>query len=229
MAHARYLREKTRSMRIERKLTIDELAERMGLSRSTIYYWVRDLPIPGSGPGGGWPQDAQRKGTRAMQRKYRRLREEAYRAGAEEYERLAEDPTFRDFVCMYVAEGSKRNRNAVAICNSDPVVMSLANRWMRELASKDVRYWIQYHADQDLDGLRRFWGERLGIEPASIRAQRKSNSNQLAKRSWRSRHGVLQVCASDTRFRARMQAWIDRLRSDWAVDSRSTSGRGAAW
>ena len=53
MAHAAYLREKARSMRVERQLTIDELAERLALSRSTIYYWVRDLPIPGSGSGGG--------------------------------------------------------------------------------------------------------------------------------------------------------------------------------
>ncbi len=57
-------------MRIERKLTIDELAERLALSRSTIYYWVRDLPIPGSGSGGGFPTHAQGKGTIAMQRKF---------------------------------------------------------------------------------------------------------------------------------------------------------------
>jgi hypothetical protein len=35
---------------------------------------VRDLPIPGSGSGGGWSERAQRKGSRAMQRKYRLLR-----------------------------------------------------------------------------------------------------------------------------------------------------------
>jgi hypothetical protein len=52
IAHAAYLREKARSMRIERQFTIDELAERLALSRSTVYYWVRDLPIPGSGSGG---------------------------------------------------------------------------------------------------------------------------------------------------------------------------------
>lgn len=105
MAHARYLREKARSMRIERKLTIDELAERLALSRSTIYYWVRDLPIPGSGSGTGWPAAAQRKGTIAMQRKFRLLREEAYREGIATYRELAVDPTFRDFVCLYIAEG----------------------------------------------------------------------------------------------------------------------------
>ncbi len=42
---------KARSLRLERRLTIDELAARLALPRTTIYYWVRDLPIPGSGPG----------------------------------------------------------------------------------------------------------------------------------------------------------------------------------
>lgn len=46
MAYPSYIREKARQLRIEKKLTIDELAERLALSRSTIYYWVRDIPIP---------------------------------------------------------------------------------------------------------------------------------------------------------------------------------------
>jgi predicted DNA-binding transcriptional regulator AlpA len=61
MAHPAYLREKARSMRLKRGYTIDELAERLALSRSTIYYWVRDLPIPHSGGRAGWPESARRK------------------------------------------------------------------------------------------------------------------------------------------------------------------------
>jgi hypothetical protein len=53
MAHPFYLRDKARSLRAERRLSIDELAERLALQRSTSCYWVRDIPIPGSGPGGG--------------------------------------------------------------------------------------------------------------------------------------------------------------------------------
>ena len=111
MAHPSYLREKARQLRLERRFTIDQLAERLALPRSTIYYWVRDLPIPGSGPGGEWPAAAQRKGTRAMKRKYRLLREAAYREGVSEYEELLHEPTFRDFVCLYIGEGYKRSRN----------------------------------------------------------------------------------------------------------------------
>lgn len=215
MAHASYIREKARSMRVERKLTIDQLSERLGLSRSTIYYWVRDLPIPGSGPGGVFSEAARRKGNLAMQRKYRRLREQAYKQGAEEFDELAKEATFRDFVSLYVAEGSKRNRNAVAICNSDPAVMSVATRWMRRLSNKPIDFGIQYHADQDVEQLRAFWGEVLDVAPDEIKLQRKSNSNQLAGRHWRSRHGVIAARMHDTLLRARMQAWMDRLRDDW--------------
>jgi excisionase family DNA binding protein len=215
MAHAPYLREKARTLRRERRLTIDELAERLALSRSTIYYWVRDLPIPGSGPGGDFPESARRKGNRAMQRKYRRLREEAYRKGWRSFDELVREQSFRDFVCLYIAEGSKRCRNRVAVCNSDPAIVRLAARWLRRLTHKPPIFSIQYHADQDLPRLRRFWGDALDADPRAIRVQRKSNSAQLASRSWRSEHGVLTVAVDDTLLHARLRAWMDRLRETW--------------
>jgi transposase len=50
MSHPPYLRAKARELRTERRLTIDEIAERLALSRTTIYHWVRDLaPIERSG------------------------------------------------------------------------------------------------------------------------------------------------------------------------------------
>jgi arylsulfatase A-like enzyme len=116
---------------------------------------------------------------------------------------------------MYIGEGSKRNRNAVAICNSDPNVMVLADRWIRRFTRNPIRYSIQYHADQDPDELRRMWADLLDIDADEIRLQRKSNSNQLTGRTWRSRYGVLTISTSDTYFRARLQAWIDRIIAEW--------------
>jgi hypothetical protein len=63
--------------------------------------------------------------------------------------------------------------------------------------------------------LRGFWGGVLGIEPEAIKLQRKSNSNQLSGRQWRSRHGVIAVRVPDTLLRARLQAWMDCLRAEW--------------
>jgi hypothetical protein len=77
------------------------------------------MPIPRSG--GGSPESARLKGNRAMQRKYRLLREDAYAEGRREFGRLALEPTFRDFVCLYIGEGYKRNRNCGALNTRTPV------------------------------------------------------------------------------------------------------------
>ncbi len=214
MAHPVYLRAKARELRVSRGLTIDELADCLALSRTTIYSWVRDLPVPSSGS--GLPTWGQQLGTKAMQRKYHLLREHAYEEGRASFDVLTADQTFRDFICLYIAEGYKRSRNTVAISNSDPWVMCLADRWMHHLTTRTLAYSIQYHADQDLDELRRFWGAALGVDGDRIRMQRKSNSNQLTGRIWRCEHGVLQVAAYDTLLRARLQAWMDCLRASWA-------------
>jgi transcriptional regulator with XRE-family HTH domain len=212
MSHPAFLRAKARELRTERQLTIDEIAERLALPRTTIFYWVRDLPIPVAQ---GFPSGAQIKGTRAMQAKYRQARESAYEDGRATFTSLATDPSFRDFVCLYLAEGYKRRRNCVEVCNSDPAVVKLCDAWLRRLTSKPLHHSIQYHAEQDLDALRRFWSIELGIDPEAIRLQRKSNSNQLAKRTWRSVHGVLTVTVYDTLLRARVGAWMDLLRESW--------------
>jgi hypothetical protein len=215
MAHAAYIREKAREMRRDRRLTLDEIAERLALPRTTIYYWIRDLPVPDEVTHSDKRQAARRRGNRAMRRKYRLLREAAYREGRESFDKLAQDPTFRDFVALYIAEGSKRDRNRVAICNSDPAVVKIARRWLLCLTERPLNYSIQYHADQDLSALRAFWGKILSIDGAGIRLTRKSNSNQLSGRIWRSAHGVLTVDVHDTLLRAQIQAWMDRLRASW--------------
>jgi transcriptional regulator with XRE-family HTH domain len=211
MAHPAYIREKARELRTERRLSIVEIAERLGLPKTTVFYWVRDIPLQRprrANPG-------QRRGNRGMRRKYRELREAAYAEGEREFTELAASPTFTDFVCLYIAEGYKRTRSTVALCNSDPRVVALATRWIRRFSRNQVRFFLQYHADQDVEQLRRFWGDVVDVDPAEIGLQRKSNSNQLRRRTWRSRNGVLTVCAYDTLFRARLQAWIDRLQDTW--------------
>jgi hypothetical protein len=221
VAHPDYIRRKAISLRRTQKLTIDEIADCLSLPRTTVYHWVREIEIPRK-PGAAFPRSpverpsaAQRKGTLAMQERWRTIREESYKEGLAEFPSLCGEPTFRDFVCMYIGEGYKRRRTQVALCNSDPAVVKLAQTWIKRFSINPVKYSIQYHADQQLDELRRFWSRRLDIEPDEIRFQRKSNSNQLSGRKWRSRYGVLNVHAADTRFRARLQAWIDLVEADW--------------
>jgi hypothetical protein len=45
----------------------------------------------------------------------------------------------------------------------------MAAGWLGVLTTKRLTYALQYHADQDLDELRVFWGTVLGIDGIVIR------------------------------------------------------------
>ena len=150
-----------------------------------------------------------------MQRKYRRLRDEAYELGRWEFPRLTRFPTFRDFVCLYIGEGYKRSRNTASVANSDAAAMRLAVYWFEQFTTKRMIFAIQHHKDQRPKTLQTYWRRELRIPEMEIEFLRKSNSGQLAHRTWRSKYGVLTVKVHDTCLRARVQGWIDCMRSDW--------------
>lgn len=209
MAHPAYLRAKARELRINKHLSLDEIADRLALPKTTVYYWIVDLPL------GRERRESPQNGTRAMQAKYRRIREAAYEQGRAEFDELRGLPTFRDFVVLYIAEGYKRSRNTVSLCNSDPAIVALAANWLRRLSDRVPTVSVQYHVDQDTKALASFWGDRLGVDPGDVRFHPKTNSSELRTRTWRCAHGVAAVAVHDTRFRARLQAWIDQMRDAW--------------
>ena len=143
------------------------------------------------------------------------LREAAYEEGRQTFDALCAEPSFRDFVNLYIAEGYRRNRNCVSLANSDAAVIAVAATWMRRLSRNKLDCRLQYHADQDLDELRAYWGRALNVEPELIGVSAKSNSGQLGGRTWRSRYGVCTVRTNDTYLRARLQAWMDCLKGEW--------------
>jgi hypothetical protein len=223
VSHAPHLREKARALRRERDLTIDEIAARLALSRTTVWSWVADLPRRSARPTTA-QERARRRGANAVKRKHALLRDAAYAEAASAFAVRCDEPTFRDFVCLYVGEGTKRARNTVALANSDPAVILLAHGWISALSARPLELWLQYHADQDPAVLQTYWAGLLGCSPGSVRLQRKSNSSQLRRRTWRSRYGVLTVRSHDTLLRARLDAWMNCLRAEWRDLDSPTSG-----
>ncbi len=207
-----HLRIKAIALRTERSLTLDEIVERLALPKTTVYHWIKDIPIPYTER----QTEAQRKKAEAVRMKYAALRDEAYQQGWDEAPALLNNPSFRDFVVLYMAEGSKRSRERVEFVNSDMQMIRLAKLWFSEFVDKTrMRYRLQYHADHDVDELKQYWSAALNINPDDIKLMRKSNSGRLAGRQFRSRYGVISVSVADTYLRARLQAWMDYVKAQW--------------
>lgn len=196
-----------RSLRVEQRLTVDELAGRLSLPRSTIYYWVRDLPLRGGA------RDATRG--EAAHKFSGERGEAAYEEGLETFEELSAQPTFRDFVCIYLVQGDQRDRTCVALTNSDPAVMRLVSRWIGRLTDRAPFLSLQYGPDQSLKDLRRFWSETTGAEPRAIRVRRSAAREFEAQAVPYLPHGLLTVGVDDTLLRARLKGWMHRARETW--------------
>jgi hypothetical protein len=212
MAHQYdHLREKAIRLRTEQNMTLQDIMERLSLPKTTIYYWIKDIPIPRTEK----QTAAQRRKHEQNRARYAALREAAYQQGLAEAPGLLQDLRFRDFVVLYMAEGTKRRRNEVSFVNSDPDMVCLAHRWIVRFTTNKMGYCLQYHADHDEAELKEYWAGILGIQPDIIKSIRKSNSNQLSGRQFRSVYGLLTVRVGDTYLRARLQAWMDTVKAQW--------------
>jgi transposase len=199
---------KARQLRRNGKF-LDEISEFLGINRSTVYGWVRDVPFAGKSKR---REQASRHANEQMQAKYAALRHEAY-VGMDL--RVLNDPLIRDFVVMYLAEGYRRNRNVVHICNTNPAIMRLSLEALRKLGlSNRLAFKLLLYPDHDDQTKKRFWARYLGITSNQIDVWR-PEKKQRPSRYRRSEHGIMYMSTGDTYLRSRLQALMDAVETSW--------------
>lgn len=200
--------------------TIDEICLRLNKSKSTVYGWIKDIPIRFSGQSRNQGRTdaqikAQKKASEANKLKHQLLRDNAYNSAYKQADSLLQNAIFRDFINIYLGEGFRKTRHVVSVANSNPSIIKLSQLIISQNSKKDLFFNLQYHEDQNIDELKKFWALQLNINKESIKVLRKSNSNKLSGRNWASKYGVLTVGVYDTFLRSKIQAWMDYVQEDW--------------
>lgn len=167
-----------------------EIARLVAVSRSTVSLWVRDIELTPeqhaallvrnpayNGQRNGWAANVERG----------RLRRRTFQlAGRRRVRRL--EPLYVAGCMLYWAEGDKR-RNRVELSNSDPEVIRLFARFLREcLGVPDERMRIYCHLFADHVTRQReveqFWLDVAGLPATCLR---KSSVNRYSRSSQRKR------------------------------------------
>lgn len=175
MVHVkRELQARARELRLAGK-TYDEIVAELGVSKSSVSLWVRDLPRPKP----RWV-DVER-----MQQMHDRLMEQ--RRGQEgERQRLTDDAV-RDVgelsdrelllvgTALYWAEGQKSKsysrREWLSFINSDPRMIHVFVRWLEILGVGRDRFscTVCIHDTADVAEATRYWAAIVGIPPERFR------------------------------------------------------------
>jgi transcriptional regulator with XRE-family HTH domain len=145
-------------------MTVPDIAAELGVSKSSVSLWVRDVPVP----------PMARRQTRSQTphpHKLRRLAEieEMDRRGLERLGALDEQAFLAAGAALYAGEGAKGE--GVVFANTDPALLDLHMRWIRhffEIDEQRLRGSLYLHRGLDVAAATDFWSHRLGIPVAQF-------------------------------------------------------------
>jgi predicted transcriptional regulator len=145
-------------------LPLAEIAARLGVSRSSVSVWVRDVEF--SAP--VRPARGRRREPNALQRRRQAEIDRLVAEGQERIGRLSEREFLVAGVALYAGEGSKTD-GSVLFANSDPRMIAFFCAWLRryfEIDEARLRVRLYLHEGLDLAAAVAFWSGVTGI-PAS--------------------------------------------------------------
>jgi hypothetical protein len=166
MGYRGKLLERRQARRLRRTgLPLAEIAARVGVSKSSVSLWVRDVsfdgPVVSSARG-------RRRDPNALQRRKQGEIERLLEEGRVRIGRLSEREFLVAGVALYAGEGSKGD-GVVKFANSDPRMVVFFCSWLRHFFEVDesrLRVHLYLHQGLDLASAVAFWSEVTGI-PAS--------------------------------------------------------------
>jgi hypothetical protein len=158
--------EKARLMRAE-NMTLADIAATLGVSKSSVSLWVRDVPFTPSKRRYG-PQRRQHPAHTAKLRQIEELNE----LGVQRIGTLGEDAFLAAGVALYAGEGAKTD-GAVKFANTDPAMIAFFCAWLRRFFTIDesrLRVCVYLHEGLDLQSAEEHWSRTTGVPRDQFRA-----------------------------------------------------------
>jgi hypothetical protein len=147
-------------------LPLAEIALRVGVSKSSVSLWVRDVefePVPR-------PPRGCRRAPNALQRRRQAEIDRMVEEGRARIGRLSEREFLVAGVALYAGEGSKRD-GEVRFANTDPRMVAFFCTWFRRFFAVDetrLRVRLYLHEGLDLAASVAFWSRMTGIPPGQF-------------------------------------------------------------
>jgi hypothetical protein len=189
---------KARALRAQNR-TLADIAKALGVSKSSVSIWVRDVPFTPSLQLRG-VHGPHRRPHPAHEAKLRQI-EELNREGIERIGKLSEKEFLVAGVALYAGEGAKGD-GAVQFANTDPAMIRFFCAWLRRFFDVDesrLRARVYLHQGLDLEAAEMFWSELTGLPRDQFRQAHRAEPDATIRHS-KHEHGCAYVyyCCSTT-------------------------------
>ena len=203
-------REKALALRKEQQMSYSQIKKTLGISKSTLSYWLRDFPLPEKKI-----KELQRQGwnnSEAARERFRntmrRKREERLKNTYEKQKKLILPLNKREIfitgLFLYWGEGTKSRRDSLEIANSDPAVIKFFIYWLTEVLSvpkNKIRIQLHSYSDMNIDKEMRYWSKELRIPRKQFhRSYVKKTSSERINHKGSFGHGTCKIRVYDTQL-----------------------------
>lgn len=215
------LRQRARELRDEGK-TYPEIAAQLGVSKSSVSLWVRDLPSPTSTPEG--KARSQERRTAAIRatwdRKHAEVdveRQRTHDLARRQIGQMAERDVLLAGALTYWCEGEKakpwRKVERVQFINSDPGLVRLFLRFLAVagVEPERIRFRVHIHERGDVPAAEAYWSDLTGFPAASFyrSSLKKHNPKTVRKNINDDYHGCLIITVLRSAELYRMiEGWV---------------------
>jgi len=183
------LRQLATKLRLEEELSYSEIKKRLGISKSTLSYWMKNLPLSELRIRDlqkiGWQKsEASRERYRNTMRAKREAKDnEVYKKYFDRFNNLTKDTVFVAGLMIYLGEGGKKVSSRIALANTDPNIIRFFIKWGIEflgIKKEDYRVQLHLYEEMTLEKEMKLWQNILRLSKTqfykpSIRKVRKSS------------------------------------------------------
>jgi predicted transcriptional regulator len=212
------LRARARELR-QQGLVYNQIAAELGVSKSSVSLWVRDMPRPerlsyqecrrrqAAGVAEYWATERQRRD---------KARVVVITAAADQIGQLTDREILIAGAIAYWCEGAKskphRRSDCIGFINSDPLMIKLFLRFLvtAGVSTDRLVFRISLHETADLAAAQRFWQETIGLENAQFNRPliKRHKPLTIRKNTGADYHGCLRVqVRRGTRLYRQIEGW----------------------
>lgn len=183
-------REKALELRKKHEMSYSQIKKILGISKSTLSYWLRDYPLSEKKI-----KELQRQGWKKSEAGRERFRNTMKRKREERLEKiyniqkrlilpLSDRELFLAGLLLYWGEGRKCQQDRLSISNNNPSVIKFFIHWLNKSLSvprKKIRIQLHLYNDMDVNEETKYWSKILKV-PLSQFARpyiKKSSSKRI--------------------------------------------------
>lgn len=219
--------EKEKAIALRKKgYSINQIVKEAGLSKASVSVWVRGIELTSKQREG--LSERGRSIDSVEKRRISRLNNEHSKRriiideAKKDYTNISSSDLKLIGIILYLGEGSKTKKGVVTVANSDPSVIKIVARFLREtckVPEDKFRGQIHTFAHANIEDTEKYWSNITGIPVNQFyKTYIKPSAASLQKRKTLP-FGTFDISVNDTKLLLKILGWIEKIKELTVGDS----------